>query len=265
MYQPTASENRQLLSIIGRIEGAKFGKDIRRPLGEDLLRLLGADHFCSYLWDESNKSRANPISINISSCGLRQFEERLQNDDPITPQMQWRRYATEVAEVLPHEKLLRTQLYNDFLRPERMLIGINLFLFDGRRSLGDIRIFRGPGSPEFGKRGVVLLETLKPHLVRAMTNGQRRAAKQPSAPASPRPLPTVDRRRLREDFNLTEREAEVCLMALRGLGDREIAAALGMSIWTARTHLRHIYVKLDVTGRSELGLAVGSRFISFDW
>lgn len=51
---------------------------------------------------------------------------------------------------------------------------------------------------------------------------------------------------------LTPREREAAELAARGLIDREIAAALFLSIRTVHAHLRSAYAKLGVTGRGDL-------------
>jgi PAS domain S-box-containing protein len=49
---------------------------------------------------------------------------------------------------------------------------------------------------------------------------------------------------------LTPREIEVLQLAAEGLSAPRIAARLGVSPSTARTHLEHIYVKLEISDRS---------------
>jgi len=63
------------------------------------------------------------------------------------------------------------------------------------------------------------------------------------APDAPRPMdPTVLRA-------LSPREREVLHALARGHRNKEIAAQLGVSVGTVKTHLRHIYHKLEVSDR----------------
>jgi DNA-binding NarL/FixJ family response regulator len=55
--------------------------------------------------------------------------------------------------------------------------------------------------------------------------------------------------------SLTEREREILACAAAGLGNKEIADRLCVSVDTVKTHLHHIYRKLSVTGRVEAVLA----------
>lgn len=54
---------------------------------------------------------------------------------------------------------------------------------------------------------------------------------------------------------LTDREAEVLGLLARGLANKQIAAALGISEHTVKFHVSSIYTKLNVTNRAE---AVGA-------
>ncbi len=54
--------------------------------------------------------------------------------------------------------------------------------------------------------------------------------------------------------DLTRREREILTLLTRGLGDRDIAQELFISVRTVQTHLSHIYQKLDVHSRTEAAL-----------
>ncbi|MEW6141282.1 MAG: helix-turn-helix transcriptional regulator [Thermodesulfobacteriota bacterium] len=65
-------------------------------------------------------------------------------------------------------------------------------------------------------------------------------------------LEKLDGEVVRTKYRLTPREIEICLLVCKGLTDQEIASALGITFYTVRTHLKHIFSKLDATTRSEL-------------
>ena len=50
---------------------------------------------------------------------------------------------------------------------------------------------------------------------------------------------------------LSKREVEVLGLAAEGNADKQIAAALVVSVWTVRAHMRHIIKKLGVSGRTQ--------------
>jgi DNA-binding NarL/FixJ family response regulator len=70
---------------------------------------------------------------------------------------------------------------------------------------------------------------------------------------SPRAQATVQRRSDRVDTqSLTQKEQEVMRRFAQGESTAAVAAGLGVSVSTVRTHLQHLYVKLDVHSRLEL-------------
>lgn len=54
-----------------------------------------------------------------------------------------------------------------------------------------------------------------------------------------------------KDADLTEREGEILKLLSQGFVTKEIATKLGISFYTAQTHLQHIYQKLHVRSRTE--------------
>jgi DNA-binding CsgD family transcriptional regulator len=53
-------------------------------------------------------------------------------------------------------------------------------------------------------------------------------------------------------FGLTRKEMEICCRVRQGYDNREIASQLCMSIHTAKTHLRNIHRKLNISNRARL-------------
>ncbi len=55
-----------------------------------------------------------------------------------------------------------------------------------------------------------------------------------------------------EEKSLSRKEKEVIALVMNGLSDKEIGISLFISINTVKTHLKHIYDKLEINGRKEL-------------
>jgi DNA-binding CsgD family transcriptional regulator len=51
---------------------------------------------------------------------------------------------------------------------------------------------------------------------------------------------------------LTKRQLEIADCARRGFTDKEIASALDISVFTVKAHLKNVYEKMEVSGRTEL-------------
>ncbi len=71
----------------------------------------------------------------------------------------------------------------------------------------------------------------------------------------------VDGITLRDMWNLTSRETEICLLMFKGLSGPEIAAILTIAPSTAHTHMKHIFAKMDVSSRSELVYTLLSKYL----
>lgn len=84
---------------------------------------------------------------------------------------------------------------------------------------------------------------IQPSLARALLRHFRMPEEGPAPPEKQEP---ASPRR-----TLTPRELECLQMIAKGLSNNEAAQVLGLSKATIRTHLEHIYQKLDVTNRVE--------------
>jgi len=100
--------------------------------------------------------------------------------------------------------------------------------------------------------GSVIQPNLARSLLRLFMAPMEGAA--PPHPAAPvfQPAGSADLPRQTETRRaLTERELEILQIIAKGLSNNEAAKVLGLSKATIRTHLEHIYQKLDVTNRVE--------------
>jgi DNA-binding NarL/FixJ family response regulator len=80
---------------------------------------------------------------------------------------------------------------------------------------------------------------IQPNLARRLLRHFRVGEPPPPAPPDPDPNP------------LSERETEILQLIAKGVSNSEAAKVLGLSKATIRTHLEHIYKKLEVTNRVE--------------
>jgi DNA-binding CsgD family transcriptional regulator len=67
-----------------------------------------------------------------------------------------------------------------------------------------------------------------------------------------RPLSSIDPAAVAEIFSLTSRESEIAVALASGFGLDRIARTLGMRYSTARSHLAHIFEKIDIHSQKEL-------------
>ena len=74
--------------------------------------------------------------------------------------------------------------------------------------------------------------------------------------AGPSPLSDAE---VQSRFGLTEREVEIARLMAEGLGNKAVAARVGVSFYTARNHAERVMGKLGAEGRGRVGPILNGR------
>jgi DNA-binding NarL/FixJ family response regulator len=237
----TSDELKLFAETIALLERTDGTCNIRKEVFFNVVRLARADFAASYVWDPGAGRFNDGVVYNMGKENIRHYEEWHQFRDPHTFKLRARRTATLIEEVTPYPVLHKTEFYNDFLRRDGLDHGINIFLFDRDRDLGDFRLWRAKSSAAFGEREVHLLNTIAPFIERAIVRSENRT------------------------FMLTGRERQVAELVARGCRDIDIARLLEIGFATVRTHLNNAMEKNSWANRAELAAAISqsmSRSIS---
>lgn len=168
----SSSEINQLLSIIKKLSETLDKYTLRKEIAEDLLRLLHSDFIASYIWNGEQGKFMNGIFLNMSSENISRYDNYYQFCDPITFQLQKRRKATLVCDVMPQRDLEKTEFFNDFLMVDGLHHGINVYAYDGNVNIGDLRIWRTKNRPKYGLHEKRILDTLLPYFRNALFNAR---------------------------------------------------------------------------------------------
>lgn len=236
-----------LARIFGLLAEDLGEREVRLRVGQALLDLLQADHFASFVWDAGRGRFDHAVALQMDPANLARYDAWYQFRDPITLQLQARRHATAVSEVMPHEALRRTEFFNDFLARDGLHWGINLHAFDGdgagARALGDLRIWRGRHRREFDRHDKALLGLIEPAFIAALKRA--RAGAVPLGTTEPS-LPAVG------TTMLSPREHAVAQLVARGFTDKAIARELAISVSSVRTYLKRLAEKSGARRRAEV-------------
>lgn len=216
--------------------------EVRQRVGHRLLELLKADFFASYVWDESTKTFVSGVQINMNPDNLAKYDVYYQFHDPITPILQRRRKATPVSDVMAHDRLVKTEFYNDFLKQDGLCYGINYFAYDRGSNIGDVRIWRGEEREDFTERDTEIIDAISPSFLNALIRARKFDEKSPALRFS----------LVSERFQFTARESEIADMLVIGLSDEEICTKLLISKSTLRSHIGAIFRKSGVSRRTQL-------------
>jgi len=235
------SERHTLGHIFGLLADDLGEREIRTRIGSALLDLLHADHFASFVWNAQTARFDGGLWINMDASNLARYDAWFQHHDPITFQLQARRHATAVSEVMPHAQLERTEFFNDFLARDGLHWGINLHAFDGARALGDLRIWRARHRREFEPHDKALLDLIEPAFIAAL-----RRCHGAGAAVVPAAAPAV------AGLLLSARERQVARGVYLGLTDKQIARTLDIGVASVRTYLQRVFDKTGVQRRAGL-------------
>ena len=243
----TQKQWHKVLSVIQHMNDSLDDHAVRERAGHDLLDLLSADYFASYIWDDERSEFGKPVYINMTRENLALYEKYYQFHDPITYKLQPYRRAVSVNEVMKQEDLIHTEFFNDFLQRDGLYYGINIYVYDkADRNIGDFRIWRSRGRDNFTKRDLKILDLIAPHFRNVMRNISFAKHVPPAVE-----LEEIERW-FADEYGLTNRELEITMAILHGHTDRVICDLKNIAAPTLRTHLRHIFEKVGVGSRAEL-------------
>jgi len=178
----------------------------------------------------------------MSPDNLEKYDAYYQFHDPITPTLQRRRRATPVSDVMRHDRLVKTEFFNDFLKRDGLCYGINYFAYDLGANIGDIRVWRGSNREDFSERDARIVDAIGPSFANALV----RARKYDRGRQALRFSSIGDR------IRLTARESEVADLLVSGASDREICGRLMISKSTLRSHITSIFRKTGLNRRTRL-------------
>lgn len=159
------------------------------------------------------------------------------------------RKVVSLCDTTHHPSFLRSEYYNEFLRPQRIYRELGSFLNAGGGICGYIGLFRTQSERDFSPDEIRIFNLLSNYVslavenlhLRFRINGRRFFARQ----SQDRPGSGLD-----GCFGLSPREIEVVMLILEGLKNAEIAGRLFISEVTVKKHVQHICAKMGVSTRT---------------
>ncbi|MCR8718352.1 helix-turn-helix transcriptional regulator [Pseudomonas syringae] len=229
------AEVRLLTDVVARLERLDGDTNARAEVLGDIANLLRAQHSCSYVWNNQSKKFDSAHTINLSDQCNSRYQSYYQHHDPMTFRMREAKCAI-VSEVMDYKtELYNTEYYQMVMKDEGMMFGINMYMFDGDRDIGDLRIWRDKSSQDFQQRDKDILLIIEPYLKRSILR--------------------LERGKVCHAM-LTNREHDVAQLVCKGLTDKEISIYLNIGFSTVRTHLNKSMSKLGCSNRAELAASL---------
>jgi DNA-binding CsgD family transcriptional regulator len=247
----SSTQTKALGDVMRLLADATDADKLRASLGLPILELLSADTYVSMVWSEYQQRFERFTALNMSADSLRGWDEYYRFIDPLTFPMLERRKPTIATQILPQSELSRTEFFCDFLRPERMHWGINVYFHHQHKSVGDFRVWRCREKGNFENNEVELLKMIEPAVAAALARLNWEVEQAPSVNASERAEEFLQRY-----TRLSQREAEVAWLVACGCPDKQIAKRLNVEHPTVRFHLTNAFRKLQATNRVTLASRV---------
>lgn len=225
-------------SIIWQLQQRVSSDLKRRNVIMSLSELLNAEYIASYIINIESKRPSRGFTLNIDQELIADYEAYQYSEDIVTPIASMYLEPVIIDEVLDRKKLENSSHYNDFLKPNGMHHGINMFISKNGSHIGDFRIWRSREKAPFSQREVNILRLLKPYFEASLSKNE--------------PLSNL----------LTAKEIEVVNFLPLGFSDKEIAREMTISVTTIRSHINSAMRKLGCKNRTQLAVLLSRDIFS---
>lgn len=252
MHLSTA-QTKALGKTVTLLAEATHGDALREALALPMLELLGCDQYVSMVWDATTERFGRFTALNMSADSLRDWDAHYRFVDPLTFPMMKLRRPTVATQVLRQHELMKSEFFCDFLRPERMHWGVNVYFYDRETCVGDMRIWRKRERGNLEPNEVALLRMVEPAIAAALGRLHWEQNARPALCAAERAEDVLMR-----SAGLSRREAEVAWLVACGCPDKQIARRLAVQYPTVRFHLANVFRKLQTDNRVALASRVQS-------
>lgn len=247
MQQPSAVvELGKLADLCGSLRLHSQVDHVADSLLDPIASVLGAE---SAAFRHLDLRQARPRIMNLSSIGVAttvadDYLAHFHRFDPFLGRLSDQPYRTDSMSGFPLTGKQFQSYYREFLQPNGLVHHTGFMLRNHSTQQAWIFNFhRKAASPDFAA-----LELARVRLIEACLQGQASGSSQADA----RGTSGGDLSELTVLTVLTSRENEVVMAVAQGMGNKQIAARLGISTRTVENHLRSIYDKLQINTRTQL-------------
>jgi DNA-binding CsgD family transcriptional regulator len=131
-------------------------------------------HSCNFFLIDQHSKLIDPIGVNLEQHYLSIYQShffRFNPFDPINLQRPSKATLTD-EELFSLPDFLKTEYFNDFLKPQEVYRQMVVYLRSRGKLLGFIGLHRRKNSAGFGKREVTIGELIAPHLTSALEKAE---------------------------------------------------------------------------------------------
>lgn len=221
--------------------------EMRQICLELLHKIINFDmaHFYLVTQDEGVFHPANPVYFRFGPVELSLYQTI---GEPIDFN-KWLFYnrknsAYRESDLVSEKKLQASEIFTQYYAPAHITHVCRMFLVYQSELCGIITLYKKDAKDNFSDKDLYILNQLQDHL------SYRLSAEQNGFGFHSR----LDdkQRKIIAAYELTDREAEVYLLAVQGLDNTEIAEKMCISPNTLKKHLSSIYSKMHIGSRTQL-------------
>lgn len=182
---------------------------------------------------------------NLDAQVERNYADNFRKLDPLNPAL----FAASgervvcIDELLSEAQLLQTEYYRGFMVVEGHRHVADMFFRRDGDIVAVLTMLRDEAKGRFLPDELGLLRKLQPFLEYALNTVYL-------------PRRVQQRKGAAERYALTEREVDVLELMVAGANNKEIARELGLSLATVKTHIQHIFQKVNVSSRTALSARI---------
>lgn len=163
-----------LKNILQIVNVAQYPLDqnaYRHTILDALSKNLHVDSSIFILPDENAKF-TDFMGSNVDEKYIRTFKEYYHRQDPfkLIPGLFYKKSIVRLEELVDYPSFLRTEYYNDFLRPQEIYYKIIARLGSRGKSVGLICLFRPEGSNNFSQEEINMISTLSPYIAHVLNH-----------------------------------------------------------------------------------------------
>jgi DNA-binding CsgD family transcriptional regulator len=233
-------DGRDVGRLVGGVYDAALGEDEWSSVLKRMLRLLGGESTALHP-TPSPSARDGSVRVGCDpdfTPLYNDYYHRIMPLAPLVPRLRRARVFMGCA-AMPEQAFLRSEFYNDYVRPQ----GKSSFMFwidaDDRGLRSHLSFWRSRRRSDWAEPELRVLAAVGPHLGRALEIQRRLAAAAPrGASAAP--------------SGLLAPQERACLAGVaRGFSSKQIARQLVLSMHTVNAYLASAKRKLKAASRSE--------------
>ena len=182
---------------------------------------------------------------NLAAQDERNYADNFRELDPLNPALFAKCDDTVVCidEQLSEQELLQSDYYLGFMVPLGHRHIADMFFRREEDIVAVLTMLRDESGGPFSVPELTVLRKLQPFLEYTLNTVYL-------------PKRLHQRRSARQRYALTEREVDVLEFMVAGANNKTIARELGLSLATVKTHIQHIFHKVEVSSRTALSAKI---------